>query len=128
MTTSVKSLLFVAAWKKYLPFIRLLMKKSITGEQTLSTNRIDFERGGMPKRPGHAFMVSFISRRPGNIAANDEFTRAFIAAVQDDAVIGGYVEAGNYCFVFNNKYELVIKNITAAGASKIPVPGAASPP
>src|SRR5688572_30624749 len=36
--------MFIQTWKKYLPVIVFLMKRSIRSEQTLDMNLIDFER------------------------------------------------------------------------------------
>ena len=36
--------MFVQTWRKYLPVILFLMKRSAQGEQTLDMNAIDFER------------------------------------------------------------------------------------
>ncbi len=121
MTTTAKSILFMTTWKKYLPFIRVLMKKSITGEQTLCMNRIDFERGGRSKKWGYNFVISFVNRRPAPTAGDDEFARAFIDVMQDDAIVSGHIGAGDYSFSLNNKYELTIKNIsvTAASAARV---------
>ena len=33
-------------WKKYLPIIKILLKKSVAEEQVLALNRVDFERAG----------------------------------------------------------------------------------
>ena len=36
--------MFVQTWKKYLPVIVVLMKRSVKGEQNLDMNHTDFER------------------------------------------------------------------------------------
>ena len=40
--------MYTHIWKKYLPIIRILLKKSITESQVLDLNRIDFERASSP--------------------------------------------------------------------------------
>jgi len=42
--------MFTQTWKKYLPVILFLMKRSARGEQTLDMNQTDFERAAGGKK------------------------------------------------------------------------------
>ena len=119
MATTAKSIMFMTTWRKYLPFIRVLMKKSVSGEQTLCMNRIDFERGGKAKKWGYNFVVNFVNRRPSPMPGDDEFARAFATVMLGDDAISGYIAAGDYCFTLNNKYELVIKHTTLVSSTTL---------
>ena len=46
-------------WKKYLPIIKILLKKSISEDQILDLNRIDFERAGTGRKAGYKFKIEF---------------------------------------------------------------------
>ena len=50
-------MLYVHVWNKYLPIIRILMKKSAAGAQTLDLNRIDFEKAGSGRIAGYKFTI-----------------------------------------------------------------------
>jgi len=42
--------MYTNIWTKYLPIIRIVMKRSLTAEQTLVLNAPDFERAGMKRK------------------------------------------------------------------------------
>ncbi len=54
-------------WKKYLPIIKILMKKSVTEEQVLNLNRVDFERAGTGRKAGYKFNIEFTDGKVGNV-------------------------------------------------------------
>ena len=54
-------------WKKYLPIIKILMKKSVAQEQTLALNKIDFERAGTGRKAGYKFKIELTEGKVGNV-------------------------------------------------------------
>jgi hypothetical protein len=49
--------MFVQTWIKYLPVIKILLKRSVNGDQTLAMNASDFQRaaGGRKKSSASRF-------------------------------------------------------------------------
>ena len=105
-----KSHLYQLVWQKYVPVIRILLKKSAVAEQAFTLNRTDFERAGIGRKAGYKFSISFIDSRPNLIFAGNEFVQSFILAVQDDQVIREHFQQNNYTFMFGSNYQLQIKN------------------
>ncbi len=60
-------MMYVHVWNKYLPIIKILMKKSAGGDQTLNLNRIDFERAGTGRKAGYKFTINFVQGKVSNI-------------------------------------------------------------
>jgi hypothetical protein len=52
--------MYTYTWKKYLPVIRLLLKRSATADQQMSLNRIDFEKGNKTRKPVVSFSFEII--------------------------------------------------------------------
>ena len=51
-TLNYFSTMYTQIWSKYLPIIKILLKRSANGNQTLELNRIDFERAGTGRKAG----------------------------------------------------------------------------
>lgn len=106
---SLKINLLLSAWKKYMPVVRILMKKSVEEIQALSMNRTDFERDAK-RKSGYKFVIDFINGRADIIIAGSDILQAFISALMNDEIICSLLSKHNYTFTLNSKYQLEIKN------------------
>jgi hypothetical protein len=118
--TSNKRNFYDVIWNKYLPVIRILLKRSAIEEQVFSMNRIDFERAGSSRKSGYKFTISFTNSRPDTIFTENELVQAFVTALHDDEIIQQHLAKNNYAFTFTSKYQLQIKNITLAAEPALP--------
>ena len=101
---------YLTVWNKYLPIVRILLKRSITGEQVLNMNRIDFERAGGTRKSGYRFMVNYINGRPDTLYSGNDLVQTFISSLQNDEMINNHLSKNDYTFTFTSKYQLQIKN------------------
>jgi hypothetical protein len=101
---------YLSVWNKYLPIVRILLKKSAKAEQVLNLNRIDFERAGCTRKSGYRFMVNFVSGRPDALFSGNDLVQTFISVLQTDEVINNHLLKNDYTFTFTSKYQLQIKN------------------
>jgi len=118
--TSNKRNFYDALWNKYVPVIRILLKKSAIEEQAFSMNRIDFERAGSSRKSGYKFTINFTNSRPDTIFTENELVQAFVTALRDDEIIQQHLVKNSYAFTFTSKYQLQIKNITVAEEPALP--------
>jgi hypothetical protein len=109
LTNSFKVNLFLSAWKKYIPVIRILIKKSATETQVLNMNRTDFEKD-VKRKSGYKFVVNFIGGKPDIIVAGSEIIQSFITALLSDEIVSQLLLKKSYSFMLNSKYQLEIKN------------------
>ncbi|MEP6682637.1 MAG: hypothetical protein ABJA35_05220 [Parafilimonas sp.] len=116
---SNKHYFYTSVWFKYIPILRILIKKSATEEQVFSFNRVDFERAGYGRKSGYKFTVSFNNNRTDIIFAGNELIQTFVSVLQDDEVIRQLLISNNYTFVFTSKFILHIKN---NGPADVPEP------
>lgn len=104
-----KQIAFAGVWSRYMPAIRILIKKAVAAEQVININQSDIERAVGIKKSGYRFSISFIKERPELLHSNNDIAQAFITALTEDETITEYLRNNNYTFSFNSKYQLLIK-------------------
>ena len=105
-----KQTAFAAVWNKYLPAIKILLKKAAIIEQLLGMNRNDFEKAAGIKKSGYRFTVNFIGGRADALFSGNDIVQAFIRVLMEDATIYVLLSERDYTFSFDSKYQLQIKN------------------
>jgi hypothetical protein len=99
-------------WKKYLPIIKILMKKSVSGEdQVLALNRIDFERAGTGRKAGYKFKIEFIDGKVGNVISGSTLAMHLAQVILEDDGSKQILAEHNFEVNLNTKFQLLIKNI-----------------
>src|SRR3990170_2641378 len=78
------TMMYVHVWTKYLPIIKIMLKKSSAGNQTLDLNRIDFERAGSGRKAGYKFTIEFINGRVTNIISGSPLASDLAAVLLSD--------------------------------------------
>ena len=105
--------MYAQIWTKYLPVIRILLKKSATEEQRLGLNRTDFEKGNRNRKPTCSFNVR-ISNGRFNTVSQSAPAKELIAVLLEDEVAKKLLRENNYHFVLNADLQLRIVNETPA--------------
>jgi hypothetical protein len=98
-------------WKKYLPIIRILMKKSVSEEQVLDLNRIDFERAGSGRKSGYKFKIEFTDGKVGNVISGSALATHLAQVILDDSAAQEIINEHNFEVSLNTKFQLTIKNV-----------------
>jgi|SRR5882724_554752 hypothetical protein len=106
--------MYTHIWNKYLPIIRILLKKSASGDQTLNLNRIDFERAGTGRKAGYKFMIQLNNGRVANVISTSPLALDLATVLLEDAVVKELVRTNNYEVSLNTKFQVSIKNTTPA--------------
>lgn len=104
------------AWRKYLPVIKILLKKSAAAEQTLSVNRIDFEKATRTAKNTSSFTLECNNGKLTPIhpvGAGKDLADVLL----EDAVTKLLMRSNHYVFTFTRNYELCIKSIVVAQAA-----------
>jgi hypothetical protein len=115
--------MFSQTWKKYLPVITILIKRSVNGEQTLSMNHTDFERAAGGRKIKFSF--SSLQLNNGRVDNNSKHTplaKEFAVVLQEDEQVRKLLSKQLFEFSMSNDFQLHIKNNTPAAA-----PGADKP-
>ena len=98
-------------WKKYLPIIKILMKKSVSEEQTLSLNRVDFERAGTGRKAGYKFSIEFTDGKVGNVISGSPLAMHLAQVILEDEGARQILSEHNFEVSLNTKFQLAIKNL-----------------
>jgi len=104
--------MYTHIWLKYLPIIRILMKKSLAGDQNLILNRPDFEKAGVARKAGYKFNIEFTNGKVANVISTSQLALDLATVMLEDATIKNLFLANNYQIALNTKFQLSIKNCT----------------
>ncbi|HEY5369020.1 MAG TPA: hypothetical protein VIJ75_08515 [Hanamia sp.] len=98
-------------WKKYLPIIRILLKKSIIEDQALDLNRIDFERAGTGRKAGYKFKIEFTDGKVGNVISGSVLAMHLAQVLLEDDNARQILSENNFELSLNTKFQLAIKHV-----------------
>jgi len=98
-------------WKKYLPIIKILLKKSNTEDQVLDLNRIDFERAGTGRKAGYKFSIEFTEGKVGNVISGSDLAVHLAQVILEDDAAKQILLENNYVVSLNTKFQLSIKHV-----------------
>lgn len=101
--------MFSQAWNKYVPVIKILIKKAAAGEQTLSMNKIDFERAAGGRKAKLAFSFTLINARYRDInTVLPPVARELIPLLLEDYSARQLLENNEVTFTMTSTFQLKI--------------------
>ncbi len=101
--------MYTNVWNKYLPVIRILIKKSINAEQSLNLNISDFERAGLGRKSGYKFNIVFQKGKVENVIIASPLASNLASLLLADPVIKELFLQHEYTISMNTKFQLGIK-------------------
>ncbi len=105
--------MFSQIWKKYLPVIIILMKRSTSGEQTLNMNHTDFERAAGGRKIKFSFTNLQLNKgRINNLAKHLPLAKDLSLLLQENEQSKALIRDQFFEFSMNNQFQLTIKNTT----------------
>lgn len=99
-------------WKKYLPIIKILMKKSISEDQVLDLNRIDFERAGTGRKAGYKFKIEFADGKVSNVISGSTLAMHLAQVILEDDSTKQILAEHDFEVSLNTKFQLTIKHVS----------------
>jgi len=102
--------MFVQLWNKYLPVIRILLKKSASGEQTLTLNKTDFERAAGGKKLKHTFKIFIRYNKLENAPKQSLLVKQLATTLAEDEATKQLMKQYEYNIILNSNFQLTIKN------------------
>jgi hypothetical protein len=110
--------MYTQIWGKYVPVIRILLKRTQQGDQVLDLNRIDFERAGSARKAGYKFSIEFNNGKVSNVISGIPLAADLATAMQDDPAIKALLQANNYTVSLNTKFQLTLKFVASPAATE----------
>ena len=103
-------MMYVHVWNKYLPIIKILMKKSLAANQTLDLNRIDFERAGSGRKAGYKFTIEMVQGRVANVISGSPLASDLAMVLLQDPASRVILANNDLNISLNTKFQLSIIN------------------
>src|SRR5437763_13139137 len=101
--------MYTQSWNKYLPVIRILFKRSATGEQTLNLNAPDFEKIVPVRKTGYKFTLYFKNGKVNTDTKMSELAKDLSSVLLHDEVINDLSNKNEYQVSLNSKLQLSIQ-------------------
>lgn len=111
--------MYTNVWAKYLPVIRIVLKRSLSSEQMFALNLSDFERAGLKKKSGYKFMVRVKDGRLNGVLVDSPVASAFVSTLTGDEGIKQILADNEFHFILSPKFELTIKHIKKQEAEEL---------
>ena len=103
--------MYTNVWSKYLPIIRIVMKRSMASEQILALNVPDFERAGMKRKSGYKFSFNLKEGKLKNVIIDLPLASSLASVLLEDKVISELIQTNEFHIALSAKYELTIRHI-----------------
>ncbi len=103
--------MYTSTWKKYLPVIRLLLKRSAAAEQVVTLNRIDFEKNSKTRKPACSFAMEIVNARLKVLNQSAPAKDLFTTLLEDETAKSLLLQH-HYTISLNSNFQLSIKNST----------------
>ena len=103
--------MYTYTWKKYLPIIRILLKRSPGKVIPVQLNSIDFDKERLKFPPSYAFTIDLLSGRIGNTESS-KLAQELVEIVGEDEVCHQLTKSSNFKIDFSNSCQLSIEKIT----------------
>lgn len=103
--------MYINVWSKYLPIIRIVMKRSLVAEQVLALNAPDFERAGMRRKSGYKFSFGLKEGKLKNVIIDLPLASNLATVLLEDKVVNELIQTNEFYISLSPKYELTIRHI-----------------
>jgi hypothetical protein len=101
--------MYTLIWQKYLPVIRILLKRAAKEEQTLQLNTSDFEKTAAARKTSLAFTLLYHNGRPDRLSGLPVAGKDLATVLQEDPAIRELFRGGEYQLSMNKKMLLTIQ-------------------
>lgn len=103
--------IYASLWAKYIPVIRILLKRSLTSEQTLALNVADFRRAGMTRKSGYKFHIILNNGKPSNVIVDLPVASALMNIFRQDAMLQQLFASNTFQISLSSSFQLTMKHI-----------------
>lgn len=98
-------------WQKYVPVMKVLMKKSSNEPQVIGLNKLDFEAAGV-RKTNFKFKIEFQNGRVANIIHDSAIAMELAHQLLENDQITHILKERNYVISVNSKYQMTVKALS----------------
>jgi len=100
---------YLQTWKKYLPVIRLHLKRSVNEEQQFKLNITDFESAGERGKSGYTFNLQMENGKVKNNISGSAVARDLFESLKNDDIIKAFLQDKSVKISVGKSFTLSIK-------------------
>ena len=100
---------YLTTWRRYLPVIRLHLKRSLTEDQQFKLNITDFESAGDRGKSGYTFSLTMENGKVMNNISGSAVARDLYEALKSDDIIKAMLQDKNIKISVGKSFMLSIK-------------------
>src|SRR5688572_4703589 len=104
--------MFTQTWNKYMPVIRILIKRSAGSEQQLNMNSTDFMRATGGRKIKFNFTMELRNGQLVDSSKQAPIVKEFALLLQEDEHARKLIRDQQLSFSLNNSFQLTIRNNT----------------
>lgn len=97
-------------WSKFISVIKILLKKSVTGEQSFTMSKGEFEATGNKEKSGYSFNLEITNGRATSNIANSALARDLFQVLSDNEDIKMWLKGKNVKINMGNKFSLNVQS------------------
>jgi hypothetical protein len=113
--------MYTQIWNKYLPVIRILIKRAVDEDQTFQLNISDFEKSGPPRKTGFKFSIHFRNGRVDNTSSLPPIGKDLAAVLLQNPTVNELFMQNEYNVNMSSKFQLDIQCITKVAQEAVSV-------
>lgn len=95
-------------WKKYVPVVKILMKKSDSEPQILELNKLDFDSAGV-RKTNFKFKIEFHNGKVSNVIHDSPIAVELAHQLLENEQTSEILNDKNFTISVNSKYQLTIQ-------------------
>jgi hypothetical protein len=103
--------MYTSIWRKYLPIIKILLKRTTTADQVLDLNRVDFERAGSGRKAGYKFTIELNNGKVRNVISGSPLALNLATVLLEDDANADILRNNHFEIALNTKFQLITKNL-----------------
>ncbi|TCJ13592.1 hypothetical protein EPD60_12400 [Flaviaesturariibacter flavus] len=103
--------MYINIWQKYLPVIRIVMKRALAGDQVLKLNVQDFERLGLTRKAGYKFSLGVSNGKLTNVIVDFPFAAALGQVLVEDETVRTISANCAYTLSLSPRFELSVSRV-----------------
>lgn len=107
--------MYTQTWNKYLPVIRILLKRAITEDQSLQLNTSDFQKAPTVRKIAQKFTIGFSNGKADSTIGLPDIAKDLSSVLLFDTATKELLSQNEYTIDFNTKCQLILRRV--AGVS-----------
>jgi hypothetical protein len=102
---------YVQLWRKYLPVIRLLLKKTATADQKLQLYKHEFESTGAKNKLGYIFSLDIVNGKAANQTGKTAVAFDLLSVMNDNEAVSSFLKEQSFKISIGKACELHLQKL-----------------